>query len=60
MYSNSRGILYTSPPTADENANDAADEPADSTGDVTAETDAEDATVTEADANWTGDVAADD
>jgi len=52
MYSNSRGILYTSPPTADETA--------DETADATEETAAEDVTVTEADANWTADVAADD
>lgn len=53
-------MLYTSPPTADDNANNATDETADSTDEVTAGTETEDATVTEASANWAGDLAADD
>jgi hypothetical protein len=60
MYSNSRGIFYTSPPTADDNADDATDETTDSPTEVTADTETDDATVTEASANWAGDLAADD
>jgi len=54
MYSNSRGIHYTSPPTA-EPAEDTADGPSASAEAPTAGTEP-----TEADANWTGDVPADD
>ena len=54
MYSNSRGIHYTSPPTAA----DAETEDADA--ETSAEAPTADTDPTEADANWTGDVPADD
>ncbi|WP_135533844.1 MULTISPECIES: hypothetical protein [Halostella] len=60
MYNTSRGILYASLPTADENVDEATGETVETTEEVTADTEAKDATVTEASANWTGRLAADD
>ena len=55
MYSNSRGIMYSPPSTAEENT-----EEEESNAEEPAEPDVAETTVTEADANWTGELAADD
>ena len=55
MYSNSRGIMYSSPPTAEENT-----EKEEANVEEPAEPDVAETTVTEADANWAGELAADD
>lgn len=55
MFSNSRGIMYSSPPTAEEDPEEDAAE-----AEEPAEPDVAETAVTEADANWAGDLAADD
>lgn len=55
MYSNSRGIMYSSSPTAEEHTEEEA-----SNAEEPAAPDVAETTVTEADANWTGELAADD
>ena len=55
MFSNSRGIMYSSPPTAEENT-----EREGTKSEEAGEPNAAEAEVTEANANWAGELAADD